>query len=177
MIERKSQYFLKGRLILENTTFINTQKYYLFLREIKYLHEMDYAVVTNADLEKRLVKNFKLWKNLKKQRKVSDTRALIDGTLSTLTEKNYLKRVEKGKYRILDEGIHYLNQLQEVLIGEFYFEFTFINKELSEKEAFDAIVVNKQFEYSIANHPILTEDDIAELALMDYQFHNRKLSI
>lgn len=154
---------------MENTTGIVIQKHYLFLGKMNHLHDMGYKVVTNTDLEKKLAKNIKLWVNLDKKRKVSDPRAFIDGTFSELSRDKYIDRVGNGEYRINDAGRDFLEGLSETLIENFDFEFPQVNSDLSEEEAYEAIVVHKQFEYSPAEYEILTDEDIAELALEDYQ--------
>ncbi|MBM7648443.1 DNA-binding PadR family transcriptional regulator [Bacillus ectoiniformans] len=154
---------------MENKTIIKTQKYYLFLKEMNRLHNMGRNVVTHSDFKINLAKNLNLWENLEKQRKKDDIRAFIDGTLSELFLSGYIKRVETAEYRITDTGKEFLDELRETLRESFFFEFPSIDKELLEEKANEAIVVNKQFEYSPIDDQILTDDDIAELALEDYR--------
>ncbi|RUL48814.1 hypothetical protein [Lysinibacillus antri] len=161
---------------MSNKIHIEIQKYYLFLNLIKNSPDAGRTVVTNGDIEKKLTKNLNLWVNLK-SRKVSDERAFVDGTLAELYSKNYIKRVNKGEYRITETGIYYFYELQEILIENYDFEFPMIPEGLSEVQAYEAIVVNKKFEYSPAQHEILTLDNVAQLALEDYQNINEGIEI
>ena len=146
---------------------IRYQQDYVVLKALN--KPADDQFVDRENVKTAITKNADLWASMDRTRKSNDKRAMFDGTLSRLARGGQMICLDSGTCIITKQGKQTLAEIQEMLSDAFFFEFPDVMPDLSEEEAKEAIINQKRFSFIEQQHLMLTMDDIAELAFIEYQ--------